>query len=94
MLFTSIEFFLFLPLTFALYWLLRKKLRWQNLLVVGASYLFYGWWDWRFLLLIAFTTLCCYDTLNFYNATHLNRRGAEQFSIKLAHDIILLKNDL
>ena len=60
MLFTSIEFFLFLPLTFALYWLLRKKLRWQNLLVVGASYLFYGWWDWRFLLLIAFTTLCSY----------------------------------
>ena len=60
MLFTSYEFFLFLPLTFALYWLLRKKLRWQNLLVVGASYLFYGWWDWRFLLLIAFTTLCSY----------------------------------
>lgn len=60
MLFTSIEFFLFLPLTFALYWLLRRRLRWQNLLVVAASYLFYGWWDWRFLLLIAFTTLCSY----------------------------------
>lgn len=29
----------------------------------------------------------CYDTLNFYNATHLNRRGAEQFSLKLARDI-------
>jgi hypothetical protein len=41
MLFPSYEFLLFLPLTFALYWLLRKKLRWQNLLVVGASYLFY-----------------------------------------------------
>ena len=60
MLFTSIEFFLFLPLTFALYWLLGKQPRWQNLLVVAASYLFYGWWDWRFLLLIAFTTLCSY----------------------------------
>ncbi len=60
MLFTSIEFFLFLPLTFAIYWLLRKQLRWQNLLVVVASYVFYGWWDWRFLLLIAFTTICSY----------------------------------
>ena len=60
MLFTSIEFFLFLPITFALYWLLRRQLRWQNLLVVAASYLFYGWWDWRFLLLIAFTSACSY----------------------------------
>ena len=60
MLFTSIEFFVFLPVVFALYWLLRKQLRWQNLLVVAASYIFYGWWDWRFLLLIAFTSACSY----------------------------------
>ena len=60
MLFTSIEFLVFLPIVFALYWLLRRQVRWQNLLVVAASYLFYGWWDWRFLLLIAFTTLCSF----------------------------------
>ncbi len=60
MLFNSIEFIIFLPLVFGFYWLLRKSLRWQNMLVVAASYLFYGWWDWRFLLLIAFTTLCSY----------------------------------
>ena len=60
MLFTSIEFFVFLPIVFALYWLLRPQVRWQNLLVVAASYLFYGWWDWRFLLLIAFTSACSY----------------------------------
>ena len=60
MLFTSIEFFIFLPVVFALYWILQKQVRWQNLLVVAASYLFYGWWDWRFLLLIAFTTVCSY----------------------------------
>lgn len=60
MLFTSIEFFVFLPVVFALYWLLRHQVRWQNLLVVVASYVFYGWWDWRFLLLIAFTTVCSY----------------------------------
>lgn len=60
MLFTSIEFFVFLPVVFALYWLLNRYTRWQNLLVVAASYLFYGWWDWRFLLLIAFTSACSY----------------------------------
>ena len=60
MLFTSIEFFVFLPIVFALYWLLNRYTRWQNLLVVVASYLFYGWWDWRFLLLIAFTSGCSY----------------------------------
>lgn len=60
MLFNSIEFIIFLPLVFGIYWLLHKSLRWLNLFVVAASYLFYGWWDWRFLLLIAFTTLCSY----------------------------------
>lgn len=60
MLFTSIEFFVFLPLVFALYWMLNRHTRWQNLLVVAASYVFYGWWDWRFLLLIAFTSACSY----------------------------------
>ena len=60
MLFTSIEFLVFLPIVFALYWLLNRHTKWQNLLVVVASYLFYGWWDWRFLLLIAFTSACSY----------------------------------
>jgi D-alanyl-lipoteichoic acid acyltransferase DltB (MBOAT superfamily) len=32
----------------------------QNVFIIVASYLFYGWWDWRFLLLIAATTLCSY----------------------------------
>ncbi len=62
MLFNSIEFLVFLPIVFAFYWLLHKQLRWQNAFVVAASYLFYGWWDWRFLLLIAFTTLCSYGS--------------------------------
>lgn len=60
MLFTSAEFLIFLPVVFALYWLLSRRVQWQNALVVAASYLFYGWWDWRFLLLIAFTSLCSY----------------------------------
>lgn len=60
MLFNSIEFLVFLPITFIIYWLLHRQLRWQNCFVVAASYLFYGWWDWKFLLLIAFTTLCSF----------------------------------
>lgn len=60
MLFNSIEFLVFLPIAFAIYWLLRKHLKLQNLFVVLASYVFYGWWDWRFLILIAFTSLCSY----------------------------------
>ncbi len=56
MLFNSPEFLLFLPLVFAVYWMLAPRLRLQNLFVVVASYVFYGWWDWRFLALIAFTS--------------------------------------
>lgn len=75
MLFNSIEFIIFLPITFLIYWLLRRQLRWQNAFVVAASYLFYGWWDWRFLLLIAFTSLCSYFSgLLLGRQTHPARR--------------------
>ena len=60
MLFNSIEFALFLPAVWLAYWSLRGSLRLQNLLVVVASYVFYGWWDWRFLVLIAFTSAWSY----------------------------------
>lgn len=57
MLFNSIEFLLFLPLVFIVYWrIITKSLKLQNLFVTGASYVFYGWWDWRFLSLIIFST--------------------------------------
>lgn len=63
MLFNSIEFLIFLPIVFLLYWLVfGKNLRLQNLFVVVASYVFYGWWDWRFLLLIAFTSFCSWGS--------------------------------
>ena len=62
MLFNSIEYIVFLPIVFAIYWLLRNHLRLQNLFVVLASYVFYGWWDWRFLILIAFTSFCSWGS--------------------------------
>ena len=61
MLFNSIEFAVFLPIVFLLYWFVfNKSLKLQNAFVVVASYVFYGWWDWRFLILIAFTSICSY----------------------------------
>ena len=60
MLFNSFEFLLFLPIVFLLYWFVFYRMKWQNLFLVVASYVFYGWWDWRFLILIALTTLFSY----------------------------------
>lgn len=60
MLFNSIEFLIFLPIVFALYWLSKKSLKLQNLLIVVVSYIFYGWWNYRFLFLIALTTACSF----------------------------------
>ena len=60
MLFNSIEFLFFLPIVFVLYWFVfNKQLRAQNILLLLASYLFYGWWDWRFLFLLLIST--CLD---------------------------------
>ncbi len=56
MLFNSFAFILYLPTVFLLYWFVFRRLKWQNALIVVASYVFYGWWDWRFLILIAITT--------------------------------------
>jgi len=63
MLFNSINFALFLPVVFALYWfVLHKNLKLQNFLLLGASYFFYACWDWRFLFLLVFSTLLDYFT--------------------------------
>ena len=62
MLFNSIDFAIFLPIVFLLYWFAtNNNLKVQNLLILVASYLFYGWWDWRFLSLILFSTLIDYS---------------------------------
>ncbi len=62
MLFNSFEFFVFLPIVFFLYWFVFHGIRWQNLLIVISSYIFYGWWDWRFLFLIALTSLSSFSS--------------------------------
>jgi len=69
MYFNSIDFAIFLPTVFILYWFVFRKLRFQNVLLILSSYLFYGWWDWRFLFLLFFSTLLDYCSgIKIYNA--------------------------
>lgn len=60
MLFNSLEFLIFFVSFFAAYWLLKKHLKYQNILLLLGSYLFYAWWDWRFLGLIILSTFVDY----------------------------------
>ena len=63
MLFNSLNFAIFLPIIFILYWFVTKEnLRFQNILLLGTSYFFYACWDWRFMLLLIFSTALDYFT--------------------------------
>lgn len=57
MLFNSLDFAIFFPIVFILYWLVSKNLKIRNALILIASYFFYGWWDWRFLFLIIISSI-------------------------------------
>ena len=91
MLFNSIQFAIFLPIVFLLYWFAfdrfisksKWQLRLQNAFVVVASYVFYGWWDWRFLLLIAFTSFCSWGS-----GMLMQRVEIQQFDPKLTGGVI------
>ena len=63
MLFNSINYAIFLPIVFILYWFVaNRSLKLQNMLLLVASYFFYAFWDWRFLLLLMFSTSLDYYT--------------------------------
>ena len=66
--FNTFEFLVFLPLVFTLYWLVFKNRKKQNLLLLIASYVFYGMWDWRFLILIVISS-----AVDFYVGKHIPR---------------------
>ncbi|MEP2936568.1 MAG: MBOAT family O-acyltransferase [Gilvibacter sp.] len=57
MLFNSIDFAIFFPLFLAVYAIVHKKLTLRNAFLLASSYVFYGWWDWRFLFLIIFSSI-------------------------------------
>ena len=60
MLFNSLEYLIFLPVVFIVYWLLKNSYKKQNILLLISSYIFYGWWDYRFLSLIIFSSFLDY----------------------------------
>ena len=76
MLFNTIDFAIFLPTVFIIYWfIINKNLKFQNLLIVVSSYFFYGWWDWRFLALIFTSTIVDYSVgLRISNEENLSKR--------------------
>ncbi len=67
MLFNSFDFAIFLPIVFLVYWGCRDNLRLQNVVLLVSSYLFYSFWDWRFLSLLIFSTL-----LDFYSGIKIH----------------------
>ena len=74
MLFNSYEFLLFLPIVFCLYWLLGStQLKFQNLLLLISSYIFYSMWDWRFLSLLLISTFSDYFLSQQMNKTSNDR---------------------
>ena len=78
MLFNSLDFAIFLPIVFILYWFVfNKKLNWQNTLVLVASYIFYGWWSWKFMGLLILSTALDY-VYGFWVASP-NRKKAKLF---------------
>lgn len=84
MLFNSIEFAVFLPIAFLLYWFVFSgNAKTQNLLLLVVSYVFYAWWDWRFLGLIAFTTLTTY-----FSGLLIGKYRSQQFGLQASESPI------
>mgnify|MGYP003328790140 CR=1 FL=1 len=87
MLFNSIEFAVFLPIVFLLYWFVfNRNLRTQNALLVAAGFVFYGWWDWRFLILLIASTV-----IDFAAGIYIDRAGSRNKK-KLVLLISILSN--
>ena len=91
MLFNSISFLIFLPVVFILYWgLFKRSLKLQNIFLLIASYLFYGWWDYRFLALIAASTLVDFSIGRFLQKTGTQIHQKMLLSLSLVFNLGLL----
>jgi D-alanyl-lipoteichoic acid acyltransferase DltB (MBOAT superfamily) len=90
MLFNSAEFLVFLPVVLLLYWALRNRLYGQNLVLLGASYVFYGWWDYRFLSLIVISTVADFVIGRVMSGTGVPRRRTLLLVASLAVNLGIL----
>ena len=90
MAFNSSVFAIFLILVFAIYWLLNKNLRIQNLFIVVASYFFYGWWDWRFLSLLLVSSIVDFISGYYMAQTNVPRKKKLLLGISLFTNLGIL----
>lgn len=89
---TSFGYLLFLPIVFILYWaLFNRNKNWQNGFLLVANLIFYGWWDWRFLVLLLFMTMSTYTLGNLL--AHSEERGKRRnillFTLLIAIGILI-----
>ena len=90
MIFNSFSFLLFFTVFFLLYYLLNKQIKLQNILLLIGSYIFYGWWDFRFLSLIIFSTLVDYWVGNKISSSHTHNRKRNLLIFSLGVNLGLL----
>ena len=89
MLFNTLEYFLFLPITFFLYWAI-KETKYQNIFILMSSYVFYGWWDWRFLFLIFLSTVVDYFVAMRIEQTHKKKSKKIYLLISIIFNLSIL----
>ncbi len=91
MVFTSFIYYLFFPTVFGLYWFVfQRNFKAQNVLLLVASYFFYGWWDWRFLSLVAFSTVLDYTMGRLIGAQEDDRKRRWLLWISLGINLAFL----
>lgn len=91
MLFNSIDFAVFLPIVFLLYWFVtNRNLKLQNILIVASSYVFYGWWDWKFLSLIIISTLIDYTVGYFLGKEQIRKKRKTLLWISIISNLGIL----
>ncbi|MCB9170770.1 MAG: MBOAT family protein [Flavobacteriales bacterium] len=90
MLFNSHTFALFLPVVFALYWWVFRDRRGRNVLLLISSYVFYGWWDWRFLGLIALSSLLDFSVGLALERTERKRTRRQLLTLSLVGNLGML----
>jgi D-alanyl-lipoteichoic acid acyltransferase DltB (MBOAT superfamily) len=91
MLFNTLAFAVFLPLVFLLYWFwANKEVRRRNIFIILASYVFYGWWDWRFLGLIFLSSLIDYLIAARLDRTEATRKRKILLWISLVSNLGIL----
>ncbi|MBS1581255.1 MAG: MBOAT family protein [Bacteroidetes bacterium] len=90
MLFNSIEFGIFLPVVFLLYWALRRSRRLQNAFLFTASAFFYAWWDWRYLGLVFFSAGIDYVVAIALERTEAKARRKALLAVSLVTNLGLL----